>query len=369
MTVRARQTSDRPAGTGVVDAPVDVASLIDSWARSGLVTADQAEAMRRDAIAAHQPGELRPRAEIFSLVVEGLGYLGSVIVVAALLVLGVTYWTDLSSAVRVGLAGLAAVGLSTAALVVGGRTPAAIRMRSVSLASATVAFGGLVAIVAREYGGMHGLDDASLAAFAASAYALLVWWRYPGVLQQVTTLGALLLTAGCLTAELPGPDGLPGLAVWAVGVVWALLAWGGLLRPRELAEALGAAAAVFGAMLTMPTDAGNVLGIGTAVLVVAGALVVRSLLLLAVGALGALQSTMVTVAEWFPGRVAAPVALLAVGGALVVAAVLLARRRASRGTGARSTSRLAQGSARAAILAAGAVDLMATCTIAGIVAA
>jgi hypothetical protein len=142
-----------------------------------------------------------------------------------------------------------------------------------------------------------------------------------------------------------------------------LLAWGGLLQPRQLAEALGAAAAVVGAMLTVPADAGNVLAIGTAVLVIAAALLVRNLLVLAIGAVGALQATAVAVTEWFPGRLAAPLVLLALGGALVGAAIAVARHRASRGGPDRARSRFAHGSPRAAVLAACVVAVVSSCAI------
>ncbi|GAA1974903.1 hypothetical protein GCM10009798_40180 [Nocardioides panacihumi] len=375
MTIN-RSRTRAEAETGAADVeqtPSD--ALVDSWARDGLVSPEQAEALKRDlrirraaGTPGAAPGSPRRQPAVSSLVVEGLGYLGGAIIVAAVMVLAANYWDDLSGPTRVAAAGAAAAGLTFTAVLVGDGRGAPARVRSVLLAAAVVALGGFAAILASQLGVEDGLDVATIAALCASAYALVLWWRFPTVLQQMTTLVALLVAAACVTATLGGPDGLPGVAVWTVGVVWMVLAWGGLLRPRALAEALGAAAAVFGAMLTMSTDAGTVFAVSTAFLLVAWALVVRNLLMLAVGALGVLQSTAGAVARWFPGRTAAPVVLLAVGAALVGAAILLARRSATSGAADRPRGGVADGSPRAAVLAAAAVAVASSCTILVIVA-
>jgi hypothetical protein len=135
-----------------------------------------------------------------------------------------------------------------------------------------------------------------------------------------------MIAAGATVAQLTTDPQLPGLAVWATGVIWFLLGWRGTVKPRRPVQALAAAAALVGALMTLPADAGMVLALCTVAATVVLAVVVRDLLLLAVGALGALNVLPVVVNEWFPGELAAPLVLLVVGALLVTAAVYTAKR-------------------------------------------
>jgi uncharacterized membrane protein len=77
----------------------DVSALVDRWVAQQIITAEQAERIRAD-LAASDTRAARP----ISLVAEGLGYLGGVIVlVGLLLVLGLT-WETLAAGGKVAVA-------------------------------------------------------------------------------------------------------------------------------------------------------------------------------------------------------------------------------------------------------------------------
>ncbi|TCO11643.1 hypothetical protein EV644_12911 [Kribbella orskensis] len=84
---------------------------------------------------------------------------------------------------------------------------------------------------------------------------------------------------------------------------------------------------LFGAVFTLPSDAGIVLGLATVATIVAVAVLFRDLMLLAIGALGALNILPPAISEWFPGELAAPLVLFAFGGLLVAAAIYTAQQR------------------------------------------
>ena len=172
-----------------------------------------------------------------------------------------------------------------------------------------------------------------------------------------------MLTAAALTNELGVSDALPGFAVWGVALIWLLLGWGGLLEPRRFVMVFGAAGMFVGALTTIPTYAGIVLALVTAVAVVATAVLFRDLLLLAVGAFGTLLVLPSSVIELFPGDLAAPIAMLVVGALLVGAGLFIARRRHTRPEAGPPAHDFSVGTPAAAITAAGVAGATVTAVI------
>jgi hypothetical protein len=82
--------------------------------------------------------------------------------------------------------------------------------------------------------------------------------------------------------------------------------------------------------MTLPTNAGFALAIGTVAFVVAVAVLQSDLLLLGVGAIGTLMVLPAAATEWFPDSDAVPFVLLAMGLLLVLTAVWTARRHRDR---------------------------------------
>jgi len=320
--------------------PADLPALLDHWLAAGVITPEQAARMRADAGLSAQPPTLTvlpvpppPRPERSSLAIEALGYLGGVIILVASVLLTAQYWSDLATWAHLTIVGGAAVVLVVAGFAVPPRLGAvALRMRAVLWLLSTGATAGFFALLAYESFGWREVDVAMLATAGAAVLAAALWWpRRDSIPQQLALVASVAGTAAAAAAELhTGVEQLPGIAVWVVGVAWFLLGRGGLLRPRRFVLAIGAAVALIGSAVTMPSDAGIAFAMVTLAAIVVLAVQMRDLVLLAIGAWGALQTLPVAINEWFPNALAAPLALLGIGGLLVVAAVYIARRHAPR---------------------------------------
>ncbi len=214
-------------------------------ATRGVLSADQETAV----LAALEDTAVRPR------VTEVAAYVGGGLVLGgAALVLGVS-WDDLSRPAKVGVLGAATAALLLAAVVVAGgvsavRTVAHRRRRVVSallsLAAVTAAFTAGTATSS------HG--------FAATATTGLVVAVAAYVL-VTTALGYLTLAAAAVLAvvawvgELAPASALPGgAALFALGLAGMALSLVDVLRPKQLALAVGAATALFGAQQPLAGD-------------------------------------------------------------------------------------------------------------------
>jgi hypothetical protein len=173
-------------------------------------------------------------------------------------------------------------------------------------------------------------EGALLVIFPPTALvAAVLWWVRRTWLQQLALLVSLVLSAAAVGEQVAETESAPGLSVWVLAVAWTVVAWTGRLQPRSTGLAFGGLAAIFGAM-TSWSDVGIVLGLVSAVALLALALFERSLPLLAVAAFGLLQTAPRAAFEWFPGRLSASLTLILVGGLLVAAAVWVARHRVEK---------------------------------------
>lgn len=301
----------------------------DDWVAAGIISADQARRIddaEGDLVLVAAGPERRPGA---SLAVEALGYLGGVVVVVSSILIATRYWHQLSDGARTSVVAVASLALLGAGFAIPGRLgEVGVRLRSVLWLAATIAWGGFLALMCNLQLGMHGIDVAVVATGGAALLAAALWLRHQHFVQQATLAVSLMAACATLVADLaPGHDSLPGLAVWAVGLAWLLLAWAPVLGPRLLAVPAAAAAMVVGAMMTTPADAGMVLSLATVTSIVALAVLSTDLLLLAVGSVGTLMVLPAIVNEWFPDSQAMPFVLLGFGLLLVGVAVWTARRR------------------------------------------
>lgn len=310
-----------PRGAGPAGRAVG-ADRLHEWVVAGLITPEQAELIR-----AHEAGRVGTRPGAAPVVVEALGYLGGIIMVIGLGVLVGTFWADVPVPGRLLLTGATVVALLGAGAAVPDRIgPPAGRLRSLLWALAVAATALFMTVLAGDVLDLHD-EDALLAIFPPTALvAGLLWWVRRTWLQQLALLVPSVLSAAGIGVRVSDLDTVPGLAVWVVAALWLVLVWLGRLTPRTTGLAFGGVAAVFGAA-TMPSDAGILLGLATAVGLLVLALVERSLPLLAVAGFALLEAAPRAVVEWFPGRLSASLTLIAVGGVLVAAAVWVARHR------------------------------------------
>ncbi|GAA3340752.1 hypothetical protein GCM10020358_29490 [Amorphoplanes nipponensis] len=179
---------------------------------------------------------------------------------------------------------------------------------------------------------------------------------------------SFVVLAASLVALLPSAGVLPGGGGRRRGLAWGLLAWGGVVRPRQLGRALGALGAVAGAVAVAGEGWGVAPAVATPALLIAAAVLMRDVVVLAIAAVGTVLVVPGIVTRYFPGAIGAALALLAAGLLLVVVAVLTARRpRPPRAAAAPAGVRdWTVGPARIAV--AGAAVLLAATTVIVVIA-
>lgn len=328
-----------------------------SGARSGLddalerlvgravLTAEQADAVRAEAAATGEaPAPAAPAvpaapAKGAPPVAEAAGYAGAILAVVAAIALASRFWTDLEPWAQLAILGLTAVALWAAgAWARRGATeparldPAADRLAGFLWLWSTIATGGGAWVLAD---GVLGVDEGPglfLLGLLTAVQGGALWWARRGALQLLGWYGGVLLAVlGLLTLAPRPPVEWYGLAVWALGVAWLLLAWGEVVAPRRTGLALGGAAAAVGAQAFVfgYQDAGLVFGLATAGALLAVGAGLREAVLTAVGTIALAIFLPQALGHWFPGSFAAPLAVLVTGLAVVAGAIATAR--AARG--------------------------------------
>lgn len=305
-------------------------SALDRWVTGGLITADQADRIREfegehPASAGRRTAPPTPGPSGPSLVIEGLGYLGGVLVAAGAVLLGARWWHHVDLGARLGVLGAAAVLLVVAGALVPRELGAvAERLRSVLWAASAGLSAAFCGVLAHDGFDWRDENVAATAGGGAAVWALALWTRRHGILEMLAMFVGCAVTVGSATGNLSG-DSLPGLSVWGLAVAWFVLGWGGLLAPRRVVLLSGAAGALIGAMITEGADAGMGLALATAAAVIALGVLFRDLPMLGVGTVGAFSAVPPAIDRWFPGN-AAPVVLLVMGLLLVAAAIRTAKR-------------------------------------------
>lgn len=316
---RVPSPADHPLG--------DLDRRLDVWSKEHLISREQAGAIRAfEASRRLRSAAPKPRT---TPVTEALAYLGASLVAAAIGIVVGRAWSDVSSGLRMAIPGAIAVAL----LVLGWATrrssdPAVGRVSHVAWFLSTGAVAWCVAVVTID--GFEATDRWPLlwTAAATSVYAAGLYLARPAALQQLALLVALSLLAGGLLFH-------SAVAVWsliwALGALWILLAWRGLLAGRTTALTIGAIAALV-AGIAVPANAGNHwmwVGVVNAAALIGVAVALRQTPMLVLAAIGLFQSTVATMGEYFGGGMGATIGLLVAGLVVLVVALGFARHRRS----------------------------------------
>jgi hypothetical protein len=312
--------------------PSSPSDILQEWVDVGLITSQQASAIRQHEAAPHERRATLALAPSPgngpSLVVEALGYLGGIVMLAGAGILVGMYWSNLSVTVRLVLIGATALALVGAGFAVPDRLgDAAGRLRSVLWAACVAATAGFLGVFSTEV--LDRYDEHALVIIGpgTAAVAGVLWWLRSTSLQQLALFVPLMLAAVGTGMELTSTSSSwGGATMWAVAVMWAVVSWAGWLEPRLTGVALGVLGAVLGAMM-MDADVGIALGLATAAATVVAALWERSLPWLGVAAIALLWTMPRAADAWFPGRLSAALTLIVTGSALVGAAVWVARHQ------------------------------------------
>jgi len=167
------------------------------------------------------------------------------------------------------------------------------------------------------------------AGLVTATHAGALWRLRPRPLQQLACLAGLAVAAGAGAAVAGGNEAAVGLSLWAVGMLWVLAGWRGLLPPTVVALVAGGIVVLQGAQATAQgwEGAGLVFGLASAAgLLVAGTTGHR-LALAAVGIIGVVMFLPATVIHFFAGTVGVPLLILLAGVVLLAVTLVLLRWR------------------------------------------
>jgi hypothetical protein len=295
--------------------------MLGRWRDAGLLSAEQARLIL-------EMEQAEPRPTKTALVAEILGYLGGALALVAAIVLVGQFWTQLEVWARIALIGVTAAFVGGVAYALGGSASAAIvRLSAFLHVLSTLALAVFVGLLLAEVADASEEVTLTWAAGSALVNSAWLWWRRKGTLQQAALFVALAVTAmsalnlfDALEAE------FAGLGLWGLGLAWGLLAWGGLVPPRDVGYFLAAAALLVGSMIfATPGQADLFLGLATAAALVAAGVSLGSIAVLAVGTVGIFVFTPQVIFAYFGETAGGALALLVTGVALLTAAAAIAR--------------------------------------------
>lgn len=302
----------------------DLENSLGEWVAAGLISADQAAAIRT-----HE-GLAAPERRV-PLIAEVLGYLGGSLAIIAAIILVQQFWADMETWARLLLVGAATVAFLAAGWFIRPVANAAVRRLSSFLwALGSVGVALWFGLFADDVFATREESTALIAAVATLVVALLLYRLATTALQQIVVAGATVAVALSALAHLERlPVEFYGLAVWGLGIAWLLLAWGRVLRPEPAADALGSLGALLGPQVMRFEEPAWPLLLG---LVTAGALLgvsvaLRQTVLLAFGAAGIFLFVPQIIFEFFGDTIGVPLALFLTGVVLLGGALLVARLR------------------------------------------
>jgi hypothetical protein len=316
---------------------------LDRWVAEGLI--DTAQATRIET--AERPtagspvtgsrgggsrgGGSRATGSRAPLVAEALGYAGGVLAIAAGLYLVRDLWPNLSTGAVLAFAAAACAALGAGGAAVRATSdPALRRLRSVLWLLSTVSLAAFAGTLADQVWRFGPASTTLVTAAVSAAYGAALWRRTRAVLQHLAVFASLAVLAGTVVARLdPGLGAWgPGLAIWAMSVLWGLAVMRGYLPPGATGYFAAGIGVLAGAQLTMQVAAGYALALATVAGLLTAGVLLRQAWLVVLGALGVLLVTPQVTTRYLPMSAATPVAIFVVGVVLLGSAVWLARRRA-----------------------------------------
>jgi len=304
---------------------------VPAWVEAGLITPEQADAIRAFERSHDDPETSRQRS--LTSPAEAIGYVGAALALGATALILNDLWRELLVGGRLALVGALTMALFGAGLGVRGSTSGAMQRLTSVLFTATVAgvgwFTGVVAgdLLDLRYAVVGVAVGLAMVVVAGALYL----WTPRALLQVAVLLSALIAPVAALdlTQISPSPAWY-GLVVGAIGAAWFLLAIGDWLAPRVVGEVIGALVTFIGVQVGAFGDA-RTLALTIGVVLAAGlvtlAIRVDRLHHLIIGALALFVLSPQLVFEVFGDQIGAPATLLLVGLLLVLLAVGLGRAR------------------------------------------
>ena len=270
---------------------IDLNDQLDVWVGDGIITAEQAEMMRRS-VAHPEPSPEPEGAEVeerIPIITEVLGYVGIALAGWAVFFLVSSFWDNLADWAQASLFGVLALVLFVAgATLLDATEPAFRRLAGVLWAGSAIAGGGALFIVLDAMAEFEPDVTWTLIGTVGTVVGGAMLMRHRSVAQHAVLFAAVLITIESLLNLGPDPDlFFYGLSVWAYGLVWILVSRAGILQPLKCGTVLGAIAMVVGAQMTTAAGdsatAGVLLGLATAGLLTGAGVMLRERLPIILG--------------------------------------------------------------------------------------
>ena len=301
----------------------DLERRLSAWVERGLITSDQAQAIR----AAEEAEPSSPRGP--SLAATALGYLGASVALVGGIVAVSREWSEMGTAARLAISAGATLVVFGAGFLARRSGHPALRPLDGFLWFLSAAGAAFTAgLLGHDVLGLEARSFFLMGGLAAAAWALPLWRIRPGTLLELAVVAGLATFLESLLEHLPGPpDEFHGLPTWGLGAVLALLGWGRLLSGARGTFALAGVLLLLGAQVLSFgwRPAGLGLGMATAIALLAASVPLRSMAHLGFGAAGVLLFLPQIVFEYLGDTLGAPLALLVSGIALLGGAFLAAR--------------------------------------------
>lgn len=302
-------------------ADVELSESLEDWVEAGLITDEQADAIRYHESAKHEedlPGWVEPVA-----------YLGAALVAVALFLFGTQIWDQLAVWGRVSISALITVVLFIVGLVFH-RSTSAPAQRAASF-SWFLTVAGVAATAGLVFSDVVEVNDdwtGFLTAAVSAAAAIGLYLAAHTTMQQIGVAWTMVFLVVTLAPLLPlGEEAwVVGLLLLAIGVVWMLLTWSSLLTPPAAGWILGS---IFSLGVGIGAFDDNALWSGLGIVVGLGLIWLSTRLdrrpLLGLGVLALLIWIPTTVTILFEDTIAIPIAILITGFVTLTAVVAAAR--------------------------------------------
>lgn len=301
----------------------DLDRHVAAWVRAGIVSGDQADAIRRF------EGREKEPPERLTIGAEVTSYLGSVLaLMGGALVVG-RRWRELGIGGQLLIAVLiAAVGLVAGRWLFRQHERAMDRLGGFMWVIGAGGVAMFVGLALDEWGPSNQAWIPFVVGISVSALGLGLWRNRDRPLQLLTAgVGAWVGAVGCseLLDLAPWYGGILFVVIGAAVAVAAAVGW---LHPRLVGVGAGAASAFGGAMVLMELNEhlGPFVALVVALATVVFALADRSTVLLVLGVIATLIATEVVLATTFDGLVASTI-VAALGMVIVVIALVSTGRR------------------------------------------
>lgn len=302
-------------------------SALERLVARQVLTEGQAQAVIDEVAVAAPARRISPAAEIAA-------YVGGILATVAAITVVSRFWIDIPALQQVLIFAVVSFALWFAGRSVRAvEDPAAQRLTSALWLMSTAAAASAAWVTGDDILRLNETETSLFVGLVSAAHGTLLWLRHRTSVQQLVIFAAVLATggAGIAIGDSP-PEEIWGIAVWALGVVWALLGVSGVMRPVTTAAAVGAVTAVIGAEVLAVVSAtpGLLLGLATVSVLFAAGAASKQPVFLGVGSVGLAIVLPHAMTEWFPSSVTAPLAMFVAGVILLGGALVTIRTARQR---------------------------------------